>query len=93
VARRIVNGAVIEAVKLVAAVAKALAFDSPYPLALAGGVACSSQLFRDELLVRLNSFKTPPATVTLVDEPVVGCLKIARAKLLGIDSSQAGAPV
>jgi len=93
VARRIVNGAVIEAVKLVAAVAKALAFDSPYPLALAGGVACSSQLFRDELLVRLNSFKTPPATVTLVDEPVVGCLKIARTKLLGIDSRRAGAPV
>ena len=89
VARRIVNGAVIEAVKLVAAVAKALAFERPYPLALAGGVVCSSQFFRDGLLFRLNSFKNPPATVTLVDEPVVGCLKIARTKLLALDTSQA----
>ncbi len=92
VALRIINGAVMEAVKLVAAVAKALAFERPYPLALAGGVVCSSQLFRDELLFRLNSFKSPPATVMLVDEPVEGCLKIARTKLLGIDSRQPGSP-
>jgi N-acetylglucosamine kinase-like BadF-type ATPase len=93
VAQRIINGAVMEAVKLVAAVAKALKFEHPYPLALAGGVVCSSQFFRDELLLRLNSFKTPPATVTLVDEPVTGCLKIARKKLLGMDSHQAGDPL
>lgn len=81
VARRIVKGAVLEAVKLVAAVAKALAFERPYPLALAGGVICNSQIFRDELLVKLNDIKRPPAGVTLVFEPVLGCLKMARDKL------------
>ncbi len=90
VARRIVNGAVVEVVKLVAAVAKALAFESPYPLALAGGVVCSSQFFRDELLARLNVIKAPPAVVTLVNEPVIGCLEIARAKLSGAGSNGSG---
>jgi len=81
VARRIVKAAVKEAVKLVAAVAKALAFKKPYLLAIAGGVVCSSQLFRDELLIKLNNIKRPPAGVTLVYEPVLGCLKMARARL------------
>jgi N-acetylglucosamine kinase-like BadF-type ATPase len=90
VARRIVRGAVKEAVKLVAAVARELAFERPYPLALAGGVVCSSQIFRDELLARLNVIKAPPAGVTLVDEPVLGCLEIARAKLSGAASGQPG---
>ena len=86
VARRIVKGAVKEAVKLVAAVAKALAFEQPYPLAIAGGVICSSQLFRDELLIKLNNIKRPPAGVTLVHEPVMGCLKMALARLSTPDS-------
>ncbi len=90
VARRIVRGAVKEAVKLVAAVARELAFERPYPLALAGGVVCSSQIFRDELLARLNVIKAPPAGVTLVDEPVLGCLEIARAKLSGAASGPPG---
>lgn len=92
VARGIVRGAVAEAVKLVAAVAKTLAFKDPYPLALAGGVVCSSQVFRDELLLRLSNLRTHPAQVTLVDEPVMGCLKIARTKLLAFDSDPAGDP-
>jgi len=90
VARRIVKSGVAEAVKLVAAVAKTLAFESPYPLALAGGVVCSAQLFRDELLLRLSDSQIPPAQVTLVDEPVMGCLKIARTRLLATDSNQDG---
>lgn len=93
VARRIVRGAVAEAVKLVAAVAKKLAFDGPYPLALAGGVVCGNQHFRDELIARLSALKVPPALVTRVDEPVVGCLKMARAKLLAVGTMQAGDPV
>jgi N-acetylglucosamine kinase-like BadF-type ATPase len=80
VAERIVKAAVNEVVKLVAAVAKALALKEPYPLALAGGVVCSSRLFRESLLTRLNAFKASPGEVTLVNEPVMGCLKIARAK-------------
>jgi N-acetylglucosamine kinase-like BadF-type ATPase len=82
VARGIIRDAVAEAVKLVAAVAKAIAFDSPFPLALAGGVICNSQHFRDELLIRLNDIKVRPAEVTLVNEPVMGCLKIARTLCL-----------
>ena len=92
VAQRIIKAAVDEAAKLVVAVAKALAFDRPYPLALAGGVVCSSQLFRDELLVRLNAIKVPPAHVTLVDEPVLGCLKIARKGLCDNASELTGEP-
>lgn len=83
VARRIVISAVAEAVKLVSAVSKALAFDSPYPLALAGGVACRNQYFREGLISELNKLEPPPATITLVDEPVMGCLNIARERLNG----------
>ena len=93
VAQRIVKGAVAEAVKLVAAVVNALAFKDPFPLALAGGVVCNSQLFRDKLLIRLSNLKVPPARVTLVDEPVMGCLKIARSNLYAIGSKSTGAPV
>ena len=84
VALEIVNDAVEETVKLVAAVAKTLAFTTPYPLALGGGVACKSKLFRDELVARLNRLQPPPGKVTVVDEPVLGCLEIARAKLRGV---------
>jgi len=91
VARRIVKAAVKEAVKLVAAVAKALAFDKPYTLAIAGGVVCSSQPFRDELLIKLNNIKRPPAGVTLVYEPVLGCLKMARARLPELPPGDPGA--
>ena len=84
VALEIVNDAVEETVKLVAAVAKTLAFTTPYPLALGGGVACRSKLFRDELVARLNRLQPPPGKVTVVDEPVLGCLEIARAKLRGV---------
>jgi N-acetylglucosamine kinase-like BadF-type ATPase len=93
VARGIIRGAVAEAVKLVAAVARALAFDSPFPLALAGGVICNSQHFRDELLIKLNDIKVRPAEVTLVNEPVMGCLKIARARLSDSGSNTTGGTV
>jgi len=88
VAQRIVKRAVAEAAKLVAATVKALAFRSSYPLALAGGVVCGNQLFRDELMIRLNGLKVPPSGVTLVEEPVMGCLEIARSKLLVGDPDQ-----
>jgi N-acetylmuramic acid 6-phosphate etherase len=90
VAMKIVQGAVTEAVKLVAAVAKALSFEGSYPLALAGGVVCRSELFRNELMSCLNKMPCPPNEVTLVNEPVSGCLKMARAKLM--ESDQAPTP-
>jgi len=92
VAIRIVNAAVTEVVKLVAAVAKALEFKEPYPLALAGGVVCSSQIFRDGLLSRLTAFKVSPSEVTLVDEPILGCLEIARIKCRATLRDTAGEP-
>lgn len=81
VAQRIMNEAIGEAVKLVAAVTKALAFDRPFSLALAGGVACRNQYFRDALLLELKKLQPPPGIITVVDEPVLGCLTIARNKL------------
>ncbi len=90
VALGIVNDAVDEAVKLVAAVVKALAFERPYPLALAGSVACRNQFFRDGLLSELNKLQPPPETVTVVDEPVMGCLTIARQRLSGNDQIDVG---
>ena len=83
VAQRIVNEAIGEAVKLVAAVTKTLGFDAPFSLALAGGVACRNQYFRDALLFELNKLQPPPGIITVVDEPVFGCLTIARNKLAG----------
>ena len=83
VAQRITNEAIGEAVKLVGAVTKALAFDTPFPLALAGGVTCRNQYFRDALLLELNKLRPPPGVITVVDEPVLGSLTIARNKLAG----------
>ena len=43
-------------------------------------------------MIGLNGLQVPPADVTLVDEPVMGCLKIAKAKLGIVNSSKTGAP-
>lgn len=85
VACSIVTDAVTEAVKLVTAVVKSMAFSQAYPLALAGGVACHSELFRTELTARLKLLEPPPASVRVVTEPVMGCLQIARGKLLQVE--------
>ncbi len=81
VACRIVDHAIAETVKLVSSVASRLAFTAPFPLALAGGVVCNSQFFRDKLITRLGKLQIPPGKLTVVDEPVLGCLEIAREKL------------
>jgi N-acetylglucosamine kinase-like BadF-type ATPase len=81
VAVRIITSAVTEAVKLVAAVTRTLKFDSPYPLAVAGGVVCNSELFQRELMNQLGELEPPPGNVKMVDEPVMGCLIIGRKKL------------
>lgn len=82
VARLIISDAVAEAVKLVASVSKGLALSRPYPLALAGGVVSGSQYFRDELSELLSRMQPAPEKISVVYEPVMGCLKIAQAKLL-----------
>ena len=82
VAIDLVSNAVAEAVKLVAAVARDLELSSAYPLMLAGGVVSSNEHFREELISHLNKLSPAPEPICIVDEPVHGCLKIARAKLL-----------
>lgn len=81
VAARIIISAVTETVKLVAAVARTLEFDSPFPLAVAGGVVCNSDLFRQELMRQLGELEPGPGTIQVVDEPVMGCLMIGRKRL------------
>ena len=82
VATSIVVNAVAEALKLVAAVATRLNFSTPYPLMLAGGVACSNRIFHAELMDGLKRLIPAPDPVHLIDAPVQGCLKIARSRLL-----------
>lgn len=78
----IISNAIGETVKLVEAVSRKLTFKAPYPLMLAGGVACRNPVFRDELISRLSRLDPAPDPIRLVDEPVHGCLKIARKNLL-----------
>lgn len=82
VALRIVSHAVSEAAKLVTAVVKSLGLEQDYPLAIAGGVICGSQYFRDELGRQLMLTHPAPSGVTLVEKPVLGCLKIAADRLM-----------
>jgi N-acetylglucosamine kinase-like BadF-type ATPase len=85
VSLRIVDAAIKEASKLVAAVAKALDLEHAYQLAIAGGVICSSQFFQDELIASLRLLQPPPGKITLVEEPVLGCLQIASTRLVELD--------
>ena len=77
VAINIVKTAVAEAVKLVAATSRKLAFVEPFPLMLTGGVACSDRIFHQELISNLSRLTPSPDPVRIIDEPVYGCLKIA----------------
>jgi hypothetical protein len=54
----------------------------PSNLRLAGGVACSNRIFHAELISSLSRLAPAPEPVHLVAEPVNGCLKIARSRLL-----------
>jgi hypothetical protein len=49
-----------------------------YPLALAGSVLLNQPGYRDHVLSSLANRGLPPATITLVEEPVRGAVAIAR---------------
>jgi hypothetical protein len=51
-------------------------------LALAGGVVCSGEFFRTELLGRLGSLGIRPHPLTIVTRLVEGSLIMARDRLL-----------
>ena len=68
---------------LVTAVAKSLGFLDGYPLALAGGAILGSRNYREKLLACVETSSPVPGPVTVVEEPVLGCLYIGRTHLGG----------
>ena len=81
VAVQIVKQAASELASLVVAAAEKLEFGPTFSLALAGGVICGSRLIRDSLLTELTARNVSPNPVEIVDDPVVGCLRIAEREL------------
>lgn len=82
VASGIVQAAAGATARLVHATIAKLGLDAPVPLAVAGGIVCSNDLYRDALLAMLRQLGTEPASVTVVNEPVAGSLVMARDRLL-----------
>jgi N-acetylglucosamine kinase-like BadF-type ATPase len=82
IARRIVRDAAGATAALVRAAIGRLKLPDEAPLALAGGVVCSGEFFRAELLGRLESMGIRPQPVTIVTRPVEGSLTMARDRLL-----------
>jgi N-acetylglucosamine kinase-like BadF-type ATPase len=82
VARSIVDAAAASTAKLVQANAAKLGFAPDVPLAAAGGIVCRSALYRQVLLEKLGALGIRPRTVTVVSDPVEGCVLMARDRLL-----------
>ena len=82
VARRILEEAAAATAALVRAAIARLALPQETPLALAGGVIRSSEIFLAELYRQLESLGIRPDPVTIVTEPVAGALVMARDRLL-----------
>jgi N-acetylglucosamine kinase-like BadF-type ATPase len=83
IAQAIVAEAADELATMVVTLAKQLALGPGFPLALAGGVVCGSELLRERLLDDLTDRSLNPNPVTVVPHPVAGCLKLAGQLLLG----------
>jgi N-acetylglucosamine kinase-like BadF-type ATPase len=81
VAAEIVEAAGGELASLVACAAERTGLGQRFPLALAGGVVCGSELLRERLLAALAARSLAPEPVTLVPQPVEGCLRLARRVL------------
>ncbi|MBA3480241.1 MAG: N-acetylglucosamine kinase [Pirellulales bacterium] len=78
----IVEAAAEELATMVATLAKQLLFGQEFPLALAGGVICGSELLRNRLQAALKARSLAPTPIKLVPHPVAGCLRIAHNCLL-----------
>jgi N-acetylglucosamine kinase-like BadF-type ATPase len=78
---QIVEEAAEELANMIAALADQLALGREFPLALAGGVICGSELLRTQLLAALGDRSISPSPVKTVPHPVAGCLRIARQLL------------
>lgn len=82
VANAIVEAAAAGAAQLVRATIDKLSLARDVPLAIAGGIVCSNTMYREILLKTLRAEDINPGSVTLVSEPVEGCLLMARDRLL-----------
>ncbi|MEJ2273958.1 MAG: BadF/BadG/BcrA/BcrD ATPase family protein [Woeseiaceae bacterium] len=82
VALGIVDRAAASTAKLVQASAAKLGFPSDAPIAVAGGIVCRSELYRHALVDQLHALGLKPRAIAVVDEPVDGCLIMARDRLL-----------
>lgn len=70
-----------ELATMTATLAARLEMGSRFPLALAGGVICGSELMRNELAAALAARGLQPEPVMTVPNPVAGCLKLAQRYL------------
>lgn len=82
VANAIMTTAATGATKLVLATIEKLGLARDVPLAIAGGIVCSNTKYRETLIAKLGEQGIHPVSVTVVREPVEGCLLMARNRLL-----------
>jgi len=87
VALAIVQEAADATARLVHATAEKLGLDPDTPLAVAGGIVCSNALYREALLESIRKLGETPTSIVIVDQPVEGCLLMARDRLLANRSS------
>jgi len=81
VALAIVKQGASELAQMTATLAEQLKLGVEFPLALAGGVICGSELLRQELAAALAERGLQPAPVKTVPNPVAGCLRLAHRYL------------
>jgi N-acetylglucosamine kinase-like BadF-type ATPase len=82
VAADIVMDAATATARLVRATTEKLGLGADAPLALAGGIVCSNDYYRDILIRQLAENGLHPEPLTVVAEPVEGSLIMARDRLL-----------
>jgi N-acetylglucosamine kinase-like BadF-type ATPase len=76
-ATQIVDDAAEQLTAMIEALGGQLSLGSEFPLALAGGVVCGSELLRNRLLTALQDHSLNPRPMSMVPHPVAGCLRIA----------------
>jgi len=82
VAEGIVDAGAAATAALVMATVSRLQLGNDAPLALAGGIACSGDFFRNRLLSQLATLGFTPNPLSVVSKPVEGSLMLARDRLL-----------
>lgn len=80
-ANDVVERAAADLAEMVDCAAATLGLGKVFPLALAGGVVCGSELLRQRLLAALAARGVEAHPVTPVPNPVVGCLRLAWRRL------------